>query len=322
MNKNPDTIEYGNYVVAFVDVLGQKEHFSKLDKYEIITDTQDSGLKESIIELHKQTAMFVSDLRGFYDGFFESSTGEREVPAGVPPDKVHLFKQARKCNLKSKSFSDCLQMYTPLKTESWHCHAANAVYAMIFACGSSMLWSLAKNKVIRAGIDVGIGIEIGENEVYGPAWFKAHHLESKVADYPRIVISDRTYNYLGNLAIGHRQSSDQTQEDIGICKSMAVKTMSFIRKDYDGVFVVDYLSDEFTSGARSAVGDEGFNLLIQDATKYVNAECERFAKENNKKLLRRFKILQKYICDRKLSSEAPRGWIYRILKKLRGAQSN
>ena len=43
---------------------------------------------------------------------------------------------------------------------------------------------------LRGGIDVGLGLEITADEVYGPALERAHYLESRLADYPCVLVGD------------------------------------------------------------------------------------------------------------------------------------
>jgi len=56
-HKSKDNINYYYYLLAFIDVLGQKEAFQNLDNQPLSDD------HPKLIEAHKQTAFFVETLR-------------------------------------------------------------------------------------------------------------------------------------------------------------------------------------------------------------------------------------------------------------------
>lgn len=76
---------------------------------------------------------------------------------------------------------------------------AIGVYGCFNACCMLHLLALSLKRPIRGGIDVGLGIDLTDDEVYGPVLERAHFLESKVADYPRIVLGDDLTAYLDEL---------------------------------------------------------------------------------------------------------------------------
>jgi hypothetical protein len=49
---------------------------------------------------------------------------------------------------------------------------------------------------IRGGIELGLAMDIDNDDIYGPALARAYTLESKVAQYPRIVIGEELILYL------------------------------------------------------------------------------------------------------------------------------
>ena len=79
--------------------------------------------------------------------------------------------------------------------------------------------------------------------------FGTYELESKVAEYPRIVIGQERINYLTQLTNGHKQLPEQDKEDIDLCKLMATRCLKMIVQDLDGVPILDYLGKEFFQGA-------------------------------------------------------------------------
>jgi len=128
----------------------------------VVLDLDDENIDKFAKEMSSHGKVFIAFL------------ADRPIPLNIPDNKIEIFKEMRKANLKYKYFSDCMQVFTSLKTKKYHSIAINSVYGMLSSCGAMLLLSLAEKKVFRAGIDIGIGIEIDENEVYGPALFRAY----------------------------------------------------------------------------------------------------------------------------------------------------
>lgn len=212
-------INYYFYLLAFIDVLGQKEVFQELEN-EPLSDNH-----PKLIEAHKQTALFVDKLRSGFKDFFDAYTADKEPSVKVPSEKM--------------------EAYVCLHTDQYHSNAINGVFGALLACGGMLLLSLASKKAFRAGIEVGLGTELGNGGIYGPVLYKAYELEHKVAECPRIVIGQELINYLGQLANSHQQMEEQVKEDVELCKLMATNCLKMIVRDLDGVPILDYLGDEF-----------------------------------------------------------------------------
>lgn len=288
-----NNFEYQNYVVAFIDVLGQRAAFKPLEKYGIITYEKTEELRPILQGMNRSTTYYVKNLRASFKDLFDVYLKDRPIPVNVPTDKIATFEEMRKANLRYKSFSDSIQIFVSLKTEKYHCNAMNAVYAMLMSCGGLLLSSLAEKKIFRAGLDIGIGVEIDENEVYGPALFRAYNLESQIAQYPRIIVGDTLVNYLQNLSNGIPQMKDQTREDIELCKSMASNCLKMLTTDFDGYIILDYLGEKSEGGIKAALGatfQENFNKAFE----FVKKEYEKYALARDTKLAQRYHLLTQY----------------------------
>lgn len=292
-----EDIKYNNYVVAFIDVLGQKEAFCGLNEFSVIVGGN-KDLEDKLLHTHVQTAHHVKGLRDDFKSFFSQYLREGEIPENIPADRIEDFKKIRKVDLKYKSFSDCIQFFTSLNQPECHSPAMNAVYCMLNSCGAMLFSSLADKKVFRAGIDIGIGIEIEDDEVYGPALFRAYDLESKIAQYPRIVIGDELVNYLQALSQGKPQIKNQMKEDIGLCQTMAQECLKIIVKDIDGYIILDYLGDSFSSKAKKMIGKD-FMDIFRAAADFVTSEHEKYCDSKNVKLAQRYYLLNQYFLKNK-----------------------
>jgi hypothetical protein len=71
-----------------------------------------------------------------------------------------------------------------------------AVYALLQSCAGVFLACLSQGFICRGGIEVGIAGEFFQNEIYGPALYQAHRLESVEAQYPRIVVGLELYRFI------------------------------------------------------------------------------------------------------------------------------
>ena len=289
-----DKINYYFYLLAFIDVLGQKEAFADLGN-EPLTDDH-----PKLIEAHKQTAFFIETLRNAFKDFFDAYTEEREPKAKVPPEKMDQFKAMLKSNLKHQRFSDCIQAYVCLHTDKYHSNAVNGVYGTLLACGGMLLLSLASKKAFRAGVEVGLGTELDNGEIYGPVLYKAYELESRVAEYPRIVVGRELINYLTQLAQGHKQIPEQAKEDVELCKLMATRCLKMIVQDLDSVPILDYLGNEFFQSINeNPERAEEFGDVLNLAFEFVESEYLKRKQVGNKKLALRYYLLLNYFKARK-----------------------
>ncbi|MCK4308239.1 hypothetical protein KAW50_08450 [candidate division WOR-3 bacterium] len=288
-NNMEEGLNWCYYLVAFIDVLGQKEAFREINHL-----PSNEEEKKRFGKVYEETVLFVGKLRGWFKDYFNTCTKEREAQVKVPESKKEEFDEMRKVILKYKSFSDCIQAFVPLQSDKYHSPCINGIFGVLGACGGMLLLSLSKNKSFRAGIDIGIGTELNTGEVYGPGFFSAYTLESKIAQYPRIVIGDQLINYLMNLSNKVQQSPNQTTENIEYCKDIADICLKMIVKDLDGCSILDYLGNKFRENFKSSSDAEVF----KDAFKFVETEYKKRKESKDSKLALRYFLLYNYFKDR------------------------
>ncbi len=283
--------KYGYYAVAFIDILGQKEIFNQLNNIEFNDQPE---TKDKIIEIYKNSAGVVEEMRQNFQDFFNSFIQEKPSTYSVPEEKRLIYDEVRKVKLKHYSFSDSIVAFVPLQSDKYVTPAINGVFGIFGACGVFLLMSLAKGKVFRGGFDVGKGIELESGEVYGPALYNAHYLECRIAQYPRIVLGNELIRYLKSLSIKHKQTPNQPQEDIEICKKMADVCLSMINPDIDGNFYLDYLRDNFKKGFASHNAIESYSVAVDLAMKFIEKKVIEKRKERDSKLALRYHWLLSY----------------------------
>ncbi len=115
-------------------------------------------------------------------------------------------------------------------------------------CENLLLHFLSKNFVFRGGVAYGeLYYEKNRSLLFGPAVNEAYHLESKVAIYPRIALSD----FVGKTIIENynrtiiEMDNPKTKEDIMIYSLLGnIKHLQgcIVKKDFDGIYIMHYLN--------------------------------------------------------------------------------
>ncbi len=144
-------VEYKNCYVAFVDILGFKEWVNKSDKS-----------PDNISEIQDVLDIFVSE--------------KENNLANV--DFVRSIRNGRHVTI----FSDSIVI-------SYNAENVNAGYHLLMDLSYITVQLLDKGVMVRGGATYG-KLMHDEQYCYGPAMNKAYLLESEVAIYPRIVLSD------------------------------------------------------------------------------------------------------------------------------------
>ncbi len=285
---------YGYYAVAFIDVLGQKEVFAGIDR--IPETEEDTSLRDKLLKAHIETVIFIENFRKSFEGFFNAYTEGGKQKEKIPISKQGMYQEMTKCVLKHQRFSDCIQAYTPLQTEKYHTKAMGGVYGILVACGEMLLLSLSNNKAFRAGIDIGVGTEMDNSEIYGPALFNAYELESKIAQYPRIVVGDTLMNYLMSVSKEDFTLPDQPKEDLLACKDLASRCLRMIVRDMDGYPILDYLGDEFRRIDEHLSEDmkAKTDFISKQAFLFIKRELEKWRQNKNQKLAVRYLQIHNY----------------------------
>jgi hypothetical protein len=271
-------LRLGHHLVAFLDVLGQRERFKQLE----VPKTPEQNVE--VAEVLRQTAGFVLELRKtFADQFvtFESAlTALRKLTSEpVCPKFV--------------GFSDSFITSVPLHTEGSPLVSVTTVFSALSASAVVMLTALARGHPLRGGIDVGLATEIAPGEIYGTALERAYVLESKEAGYPRILIGDELWNYL-NVARTHFLA--QTIPESKAITTIIDRMLLLVEVDEDGKRILDYMGPVISELQGS---DSIFRSgMIQPLYKFVLAEHERVNQLGDPKLAARYETLRHYVESR------------------------
>lgn len=276
----------GWYIVAFADVLGQRHLLRQMSGLPEKTDKQQMT---EFVALLKKTVGAVKSLRDVFHSFFEG-WGNRHVNlSGLTPEQEELFFQFKSNPLQSHMFSDFVVLFQSLHVDV-NKGPMDGVYAILSSAASTFLMMLYGGHVIRGGIDIGVGIEIGDGELYGAALSKAYELESKTAKYPRIV--------LGDDLIQHIQSYRSIKEGDFLKlanKQAAELSAGLIAIDYDWVPFLDYIGEGF----KKDIANNHLNpTIIEGAYNFVMNELAKCQDTRNSKLAFRYALLRNYFENR------------------------
>jgi|ERR1700677_141455 hypothetical protein len=266
----------GHHLVAFLDVLGQRDKFRGL---RLPTNPAEHA---HVNEVLRQTAGFVVNLRRAFARQFEvfesALTNMREYT------KVPI-------RLNFVGFSDSFVTSVPLRNDNGDLVPIVTVFSALSAAAVVMLTAMASKHPLRGGIDVGLATEIAPGEIYGSGLERAYLLECKTAKYPRIVIGGELLSYLRAARARFEHGTD------GMAKSITAIVQSaqeWVSTDTDGCPILDYLG---ATMVRNSQPDHAKNM-VQPAYEFVLTEQRRLLAEGNPELIERYVSFRRYVESR------------------------
>jgi hypothetical protein len=258
------TYRLGYHLTIYLDVQGQREKFKGLRLPK--TSEQHAAVQEVL----KDTAGFVVGLRASFRKNFEA------FEAGISGKKGHLQP-------RFVGFSDSFVVSVPLAPVNGDMEPMVRIYSALSSASTIMMTALASKHAVRGGIEVGLGVEIGPEEIYGTALGDAYELESKRARYPRVLIGKTFWEYLG--AAGREFSARKSD---ALC-AMVQKIMDLIAVE-DGERYLDYLGDVMAQLSKPGEA----MIMVQPGYDFIVSEHEKFVAAKNEKLADRYGKLRDY----------------------------
>jgi len=286
------------YLVAFLDVLGQKDIFTKLAQIRSIEEI-DEEIKRDISE----NLYYLEQLRKNLEKYFNEYTRGEASPGLVDESHKDKFDQMRKSEIHFQFFSDSIIAFIPLEFKSFYSVTVNGAWGLLGASCAAILGSLALNHSIRGGIEINWGTRLKSGEIYGPALNKAYYLESVVAEYPRVVIGEGVWNYLHSLSNKIQQHVAQTQRDIDLCKRMADRCLNLISEDRDCLPILDYLGKGFLELYKNC---QEFFKIYDSSRKYIRDSLIIWQKKKARSIEAKYKYLNDYFENRAVIVERAR----------------
>jgi hypothetical protein len=286
---------FGPHVVALIDFLGQSSELAKWD-FVPTTVTETAKWVPAVRDTLSRVLMWREEFEKRFAAYLQSLRQyEEQFAPSEPTELRRCFDEYRQTTIRHQHFSDTLIFYSPLQNEHAYWQVSN-VAGMLVTCGALMLAALNMKTVFRGSIEVGMLTRFPPDSAgrpadpYGPALAKAHQLESKVADYPRIIIGPGLLSYL-DATIKNPDTDAPAQAN----RAVAADCGRHVTQDTDGCWIVDYLNDTFANtGGNSA----GWRQMQADAFVFVQSELARFKYAGDDQLEKRYECLQAYFCSR------------------------
>lgn len=227
----PKKFTHGYWLVAFVDLLGQKEAFLRTD---YIPNAKDPEKVKAFIEEVRASTGVIRGMRkilaSFRTGMSGADTGAFD---DLPREKREIAERLRGTRIREFRMSDGVILACPLSPEDGH-FPIRGVYEVLATCAVLISVQLAAGRPIRGGIDVGTGMEI-DGELFGASLVKAYVLESTHAKYPRLAVGQDLINYLTTCTQSPMPGVEGQFE-----RNTAESILRLLRRDFDQRWIVDY----------------------------------------------------------------------------------
>lgn len=246
-----------NYVISFIDILGQQKALEGQGLVPVIESPEDEA---RFIDTLRSTIGPINKLHESSEAMLQewdnrpSSSPFRE---SLPPELQVKWDAVFSAEVNIQRWSDGLVSFISLGNNA-HESALMGIIRIFVSAGVQCYFGLAYRVPIRGAIDIAWGVEIRPGELYGAAVARAYELESTYAQYPRIIVSPRAIKYLQSCMrnTGNDFMSKMNGEIAKLC-------LGVLAQDADGFAIVDYLGDNFKQLVSDGFHDETYPLAHQ-----------------------------------------------------------
>jgi hypothetical protein len=280
-----------NYLMVCFDVLGQRESLRSIKQ--ILVSGEEKGASLQPLRENSGKALM---LRDAFSRFFNEAESYTLKTAEVPRNSRAEFLESQKASYRLCGLSDAFVVSVPLLEENENCTAMIGLHSAFAAtCGISLL-ALFLGVPARGGLDIGVGTELQDGEIYGPALERALMLESRFAEYPRFLAGNESLSYLGRV-FSQKQSTYLGQ----VAQNIAELCKTIIIRDTDGCYMLDFLGQ----GVKEVLVNSIDKDVVDGARKFVESQYRKYAAEDKERLASRYYRLLRYFESRKSVWEEP-----------------
>jgi len=296
----------GVYAVAFLDLLGQREAmrpveaaFEEFAKRHHLFETKDQATIQADPAAQAMAVALdrsVMTIRRFFERYelYAADTAKSMdawLDSAAAPDQRAVAVRLSRPGIKRLRFSDGLVLYVPM-FPSREQGLGSGLFHLLLTCGYLWIAQLADGQPIRGGIDVAAGVAIEDGDLLGPALVNAYTLESKIADYPRIVVGRGVGTFCERMLDGVA-----TDKGTQVDQRVAHIIRELICQAPDGASMIHVLGKRFRE-----IGHRDLGLgMIDRANAFVNSEHERWradGSERGHRLLAKYERLKGYFDGR------------------------
>jgi len=290
-DKKPE-INIHNYVVTFLDLLGQKERLAEFPK--LIPNTGlTPELEKAIQNTYGTTSAFRETIRNYFEG--TEHKVNPKLLEGLTDTQRGLFERMAPSKTHLQYMGDAIVLYSRLTNKHGELNL-RSILMMLGGCAVAMLIQFGKENPIRGAIEIGAAMDWEEFGIYGSAFYSAYSLESGMAKYPRVLIGGELLKY---LQLWEKEKG--VNELATVNKEVARRCLSVICEDIDGLAILDFLGPDLPSIFGHSAGDAQFKALRKSVEKgfsFVSREYKRFVSERSSELAFRYDLLREYYMSR------------------------
>lgn len=272
-----------SYIVTYIDVLGQSSRLERLD--ELLNNRRSNDLVQREAN---RTIGVVYRIREAFEKVMGKLENDYVIgdPAyqGVSPHKKAEVLKLTRFKYKFQYFSDTVVVYTPLATKDRKCIMAHLL-GMLAATGNLMAVTLSMEIPIRGSVEIGWAAEWPGGGFYGPVLHSVYHLENDIAKYPRIVVGNKSRNYISSCLNNEDDGSllcEVNKKQAGLCDRMI--------KYIDGSPTVDFLGQAMLNLGVS----QNHDAIVKQGFDFVCREYEKAKRSNNSRLKSQYELLKTY----------------------------
>ena len=272
-----------NYCVSFLDQLGQRDALSGQG---MLPEFNSAEAEQQFLEVVKRSVGAISRMQSLAEQYMNGFNVRTPPPANVTAEQIEMHKKMAESVCQYQRWSDGLVYFTTLETKEVTC-PVNAILQMILVSGFLCFIGLVQKEPIRGALDIGWGMEIKKGEIYGAVVANSYTLESHVAQYPRVVVSENVFSYLSEW-----KEENISEDDVfGIYnRQCARQCLEMLKKDHDGYYFIHYLGDEMMQG----MGEKEKRDLYARAHGFIGSQIDKHVECKNSKLSMRYHWLLSY----------------------------
>ncbi len=292
MSDSPTDTVFRFYVVGYLDVQGQTSAIERLDRLLCSRASEEEleAASERTVGVIKGLRRDSQDLMQHFEG---GEVNNRAYKA-LPPETKRKFRELKYGgDVSFQYFSDTILICAPLAVRPDELRVQD-VHRVLLAAASLMLMSPTYGVVLRGGLELGWAtpltdgkLQDGGTDIYGPAVMKAYRLESRTADYPRVVIGDGLRRFLLSI---HSKADNRTVE-ARLAKVSSQSCMNLIAEDpADGRHILDYLGQ----GMQGVSHDRGVQAIVKVGHEFIKNEHQRLSAVDDKLAAKYSRLLEYY----------------------------
>lgn len=287
----PEWIAY-NYCVSFIDLLGQRD---ALKGEGLLPRFSTEEERKKFNHTMKGTIGAIHAFQDQAEVMMTIGTKDSPTRASIPLEHHKDWDEMSRTRVHTQTWSDGLVSFVCLGDQEIKCHM-NGIFNIMSQAGSLCFLGLASGRPVRGAIDVAWGVELRPGELYGASVARAYELESEVAQYPRIVVSDRMVQFLeDHINLPEQDIFSETNRELAkLCHNMLIR-------DADGVCLVHYLGEDF----QQAITQGQHTLLYSQALTFVLEQLKTHQASKNSKLAFRYVNLWNYFEAHPIAEATP-----------------